>query len=58
MGKVLVTVKQGKVSGLIGNVCGFCEVFDSYYRLHATILFEKMWEQKGGRSRLIEVVVE
>ena len=53
MGKVLVTVKQGKESGLIGNVYGFFEVFDSYYCLPVTILFEKIicWPLNRGKKK-------
>ena len=63
-----------QVSGLIGNIYGFCEAFNIYYRLPVTILFEKtiFWllnrgkkvvnnylaTEKGGRRRLIEVAVE
>ena len=34
--------ERGQVSALIGNVYGFREVFDSYYRLPVTVLLEKI----------------
>ena len=46
------TVKQGKVSGLIGIVYGFWRTLDRYYRLPVTILFEKIicWPLNRGKK--------
>ena len=51
-GKIPVTVKQSKVSGLIEIVYGFCRTLDRYYRLPVTILFEKIicWPLNRGKK--------
>ena len=40
------------MSALIGNVYGFCEIFDSYYRLPITVLLEKIicWPLNRGKK--------
>ena len=44
--------ETGQVSGLIGNIYGFCKALNTYYRLPVTILFEQTicWPLNRGKK--------
>ena len=44
--------ETGQVSGLIGNIYGFCRALDTYHRLPVTRLFEKTicWPLNRGKK--------